>query len=223
MIVDGIFYQHYSEASPLYPLLKLGEGIMTYPSQLDRQLFVNNNDPQFKRQQEEVYLRPNEPVMLKREGEDFLVKQFGRQKEVGTDNGYQIQQGHVCLIKRVEVLKLQVQLESFFGTKCQLLGDFLYPPGGFRTWHTNRYDVPKNHTNVWAVFFVFTEKEGDSFFRFIHPESGEMVTAWDKRACANIFRVSSEQLIWHCIRAEATSRWSVGFHLPDNWQEALDV
>lgn len=222
MIVDGLFYQLSLAMAPLQPLMKYREDIMIYPRELGRDVCLNSPEEGFKKLQNEVYHLPSHEEMLKREGEDFLGKHFGKKEGSNRSQGtYEMKTGHVRFFERPVVLELQSAVASLFGTRCQLLGDFLYPPGGFRSWHTNRYDLPKNQNDVWAIFFVFAEEDDASFFRFIDPDSGEMMTAWDKKACANIFRTSRDPAVWHCIRSESTSRWSVGFHLPDHWQEVV--
>lgn len=222
MIVRDWFHQlSRGDSKVLDHFFDLQLSLKTYPEGLDRNVFLNNSDKQFEQLKNEVYHHPLES-MLKREAEDELEKRFGQNEIKHTeDKLYKLETGHIRLFDRVEIHKLQSQMQSLFGTECQVLGDFIYPPGGFRSWHTNKYDVPKNNSSVWAIFFVFTEEENASFFKFINPESGRLITAWDKCACANIFRVSRDPVVWHCIKAETTTRWSVGFHLPNYWESIV--
>lgn len=224
MILDHLFYQYTSENLRLKPLFNHRMEAMTFPEEIERGIFLNPEQENIKKLQEEVYDHPSKQAMLKREGEDFLGKHFGKKnRSTESRENYQIKTGHIQLTDRPITQILQSGLNSIFDTECQPLGDFIYPPGGFRTWHTNKFDVPNDQTSVWAIFFVFAEKSDASFFRFIDPNSGEMITSWDKVACANVFRISRTPLIWHCIKAEDTTRWSIGFHLPDHWQEILDT
>jgi alkylated DNA repair dioxygenase AlkB len=49
----------------------------------------------------------------------------------------------------------------------------LYPPGGFISWH--------NNANASAYNIIFTWSEtGDGWFKFVEPETGEVVTVQDR-------------------------------------------
>lgn len=103
-----------------------------------------------------------------------------------------------------------------FGTFCQLQGAFYYPPGGFRTWHTNRYDVPG-----WRMYLVDVDQSARSYFRFVRPSDGRLVTVWDQPGTVNFFRIDPAAPLWHCIGNVGTRRWSKGFVVPADWQQRL--
>ncbi|MBO3699049.1 hypothetical protein [Roseivirga sp. E12] len=114
--------------------------------------------------------------------------------------------------------KLKSLLNEYFDHNCLQAGDFLYPPDGFRLWHTNKFDLES-----WFIFFVDVDKPKCSFFKFIDPETGELVTHWDEPGTVNIFKINSNNsdLLWHCIGTNDCYRWSQGFSIPGHWKEKL--
>ena len=76
-----------------------------------------------------------------------------------------------------------------------------YPPGGYIGWHK---DGPG-----WR--FYSTYAEGKSFFRYMHPETGEVVTTWDKPGWSfRAFYTDDDNPLWHCVGAQDT-RISIGY------------
>lgn len=114
--------------------------------------------------------------------------------------------------------ELNSLLNEYFNFDCLLAGDFLYPPNGFRLWHTNKFDLES-----WFVFFVDVDKPEGSFFKFIDPDTNELITHRDEPGTLNIFRITSsnDNLLWHCIGTEDCHRWSQGFSIPDNWKDKI--
>lgn len=112
---------------------------------------------------------------------------------------------------------LQAAVDDAFGTACEWSGDFLYPPGAFRGWHTNRFDRPG-----WRMYIVTTLEARSSFFRYLTPD-GRLETVWDQQQCANFFPIDPQHDFWHCIASIDTHRWSQGFAVPDDWAEILGL
>ncbi len=106
--------------------------------------------------------------------------------------------------------ELMTAVSDRFGVYCQLQGDFYYPPGGFRTWHTNRHDVPG-----WRMYVVDVDRPDASWFRYLHRERGELVTVWDRPSTVNFFHIDPERPFWHCIGSGSAHRWSKGFVVPE--------
>ena len=77
-----------------------------------------------------------------------------------------------------------------------------YPPNGYIGWHLD--DKGGRIYSTWA--------EGKSFFRYRHPETGMIITSWDKpnQWTFRIFTFNPEKPLWHCVMAEDL-RISVGY------------
>jgi hypothetical protein len=125
--------------------------------------------------------------------------------------------GHIAFNPQFHRLKnLNQLLNDFFKFNCIDAGDFYYPPNGFRSWHTNKYDLES-----WFAFFVDVDQPKKSFFKFIDPETNELITHWDEPKTINIFKIKKLDLFWHCIGTTEGNRWSQGFTIPGNWKEKL--
>ncbi len=135
------------------------------------------------------------------------------------DEEWSFRPGHIAFNPSYGRLNdLRTLLNNYFDFNCLQAGDFLYPPHGFRLWHTNKFDLES-----WFIFFVDVDKPKSSFFKFIDPVTNELITHWDEPGTANIFRISSDNnnLLWHCIGTNDSHRWSQGFSIPDNWKEKM--
>ena len=88
-------------------------------------------------------------------------------------------------------------------------GNFYYPAGGFREWHSNRLDTPG-----YRVYFVACEKDNKSGLNYIHPVTDTVKTLYDKNETANIFYVnnSKENAFFHSVFSD-TDRFSFGFNV----------
>lgn len=113
-------------------------------------------------------------------------------------------------------------LEAFFGSEIRFSGSLWYPPSAYRLWHTNETQAG------WRMYLIDfdepTQKDdkGASFFRYMNPQSKEIVTLEERPKQARFFKVEQEQdkLFWHCIvNATTRNRWSFGFAVPDSWME----
>lgn len=85
-------------------------------------------------------------------------------------------------------------------------GHFLYPPGGFMSWHTN------SGYPGWRLYINFAEEPGKSFFRYRDPETGEIVTSIDKQWNFRLFKIDPAIPFWHAVYSE-TNRYSFGFRI----------
>ncbi len=175
------------------------------------------------RLRESLDSKPNVERDLKREANMNLHKILPILKEgkftAVKDKEWGLRPGHICFnnaYRRLE--KLNDLVNKLFDFQCEVAGDFLYPPNGFRIWHTNKYDLES-----WFVFFVDTDEERQSFFKFVNPKTGEVITHWDEPLSMNIFRINKSELFWHCIGTLDCNRWSQGFTIPNNWKEKIEL
>jgi len=112
---------------------------------------------------------------------------------------------------------LKKSLDVFFQTKCHAVGHLFYPKGGYRMWHTNKYDM-----DGWLMFLVHVDVLNQSFIRYIHPETKEVITHWDTAPFSvNFFHINFNDPLWHCIAADGTNRWCQGFLVPPNWRDFI--
>lgn len=115
-------------------------------------------------------------------------------------------------------------LEEIFGDEVRLSGSMWYPPTGYRLWHTNETQPG------WRMYLIDFDGQpepsgGKSFFRYMNPDTKELVTLEDRPKMMRIFKIEQEKdrLFWHCIvNATEFNRWSFGFVVPDNWMEKLN-
>ena len=112
---------------------------------------------------------------------------------------------------------LNPYVEEIFETSISARGHFLYPPEGFKEWHTNIQSA-----EGWRMYIINTDKDWQSYFRYIDPVSGNMETVWDFNGTVNIFYVGKKPLLWHCIKSLTAYRWSRGFLLPENWPDYIN-
>ncbi|MEM6462925.1 MAG: hypothetical protein AAF724_13510 [Pseudomonadota bacterium] len=92
--------------------------------------------------------------------------------------------------------------------KARPSGHFWYPPGSFMSWHTN------SRTPGWRVYINYAETEGDSFFRYLQSDTGEVITLEDRHWNVRVFPVSRDTPFWHCVYSQ-TDRFSLGYMLQD--------
>ena len=89
-------------------------------------------------------------------------------------------------------------------------GNFYYPKGAFREWHTNAY-----HVNGYRIYFI-TKGNGESYFNYVNPDTNKVVNLPDRHEYANIFYVYGtdnwDKMIWHSIYSN-TDRFSLGFNV----------
>lgn len=107
------------------------------------------------------------------------------------------------------------RIRELFGMKRGLSlsnsGHFLYPPGGYMSWHTN------SQKPGWRLYINYAEEPGKSFFRYLDPESGEIVTSYDRQWNFRFFRIDPAKPFWHTVYSD-TYRYSLGFRAIRNPQ-----
>ncbi|WP_414583113.1 Nif11-like leader peptide family natural product precursor [Scytonema sp. PCC 10023] len=125
-------------------------------------------------------------------------------------------------VTKFKILKL---LENYFETEIRFSGSLWYPPNAYRLWHTNESQPG------WRMYLIdfdnFQSIENEkSFFRYMNPDTKEVVTLYEKPKIVRFFKVEQEpeRLFWHCIvNATKSNRWSFGFVVPDNWMSKLRI
>lgn len=114
-------------------------------------------------------------------------------------------------------------LENVFGGEVRFSGSMWYPPSGYRLWHTNETQPG------WRMYLIdfdedFDDPQHTSFFRYLHPETGELVTLRERPRLVRFFKIEQdpERLFWHCIvNPTRRHRWSFGFNVPGTWLDDL--
>ncbi len=133
------------------------------------------------------------------------------------DLSYRLGSGYVKLDDRkARMADLIAAVSEFFGTPCRCQGDYWYPPGGFRDWHTNKYDA-----TGWRLYIVDVDLPARSYFRIKNPRTQQIETLWDQPGTLNFFHINPDHLLWHCIGVGQANRWSKGFVIPDSWLDTV--
>jgi len=98
-------------------------------------------------------------------------------------------------------------LEMFPNHSINPSGHFLYPPGGYMSWHTNS-DFPSSR-----VYITVVDQVNKSCFKYIKNES--MVEDWDNEPIViRQFFCSDQDLFWHAVYSEC-NRYSFGYRIYD--------
>lgn len=115
---------------------------------------------------------------------------------------------------------LDAQFKEELGVRCSALST-LYPPQGFIGWHNNANASEHNLIFTWS-------ENGDGWFRFIEPSTGEIITVQDEPGWnlkAGYFGAyGSEDVVYHCARTECwrmTLSYTLG-HDFNFWQDCID-
>lgn len=220
-----LFYSfHLHEVKGLGEIKSAALALSTIPADFqEAKLHEGLGFDRFMSMRKSLDIMPDKKQALELEAKGHLKKILPRLKPEIADTSHKpdkewsLRLGHIAFNPAFERLdRLNGLLNSFFDFECVDAGDFLYPPYGFRLWHTNKFDLES-----WFIFFVDINKPRGSFFKFIDPETNELITHWDEPGTANIFRINTTDLFWHCIGTEDCHRWSQGFTIPDNWREKL--
>jgi len=126
--------------------------------------------------------------------------------------------GFATSLLEEEVRRLRLRIHRVVRRRCRPLfvsarrwrmdvsGHLLYPPGGFMGWHSN------SRVPGWRLYLSFAEEPGRSWFRNRDPDSGEVVTSWDRGFDARLFRVDPARPLWHAVHSE-TWRTSMGWRV----------
>jgi len=101
---------------------------------------------------------------------------------------------------RPEINELFKYLEDTDKKRYKPSGLFFTPPGGYCGWHTNS-DNPGHR-----MYLVWAEEDNKSFFKWKDPNTGEIITKWEKKGW-NVNKF--EAPMWHCL-GSWTNRISIG-------------
>jgi len=77
---------------------------------------------------------------------------------------------------------------------------------GYMGWHTNHFIPEKRY------YLVYNTDDKSSFFRYIDPDTDEMITHWEPKGWSmNYFEIGDKSKpFWHCLLTK-TNRFSFGF------------
>lgn len=96
-------------------------------------------------------------------------------------------------------------VEMFPGYSIMPSGHFLYPPGGYMSWHTNS-DMPCERLYISVV-----DEINRSCFKYI--ENYKLVEDWDdNKIVMRRFTCSEKDPFWHAVYSEC-NRYSFGYRL----------
>jgi hypothetical protein len=119
-------------------------------------------------------------------------------------------------------LRMIAALEAIFGGSVQFSGSLWYPPESYRLWHTNETQPG------WRMYLIDLDGSdadgGTSFFRYMNPETKELVTLEDEPGMMRLFKIEQQEdkRLWHCIvNPSRRNRWSFGFSVPEDWMERM--
>ena len=205
-------------------IVHITRALATVPSDCDDRFFTQR-DEAWDLERAEVYRPPDIEGMKRREAEDALrkraptlLRKLGQEPQQLSEEGatWGRRKGHIQFSSKERRGPLVDAVSEAFGEPIHASGDFLYPRKGYRSWHTNRHDEPG-----WRMYLIQVDEPDRSFFRFIHPETGEMVTVWDRPDTVNLFPIRADRDFWHCIVSEDTNRFSQGFVVPADWSDRL--
>ena len=93
-------------------------------------------------------------------------------------------------------------------------GHFLYPPGGYMSWHTN------SKSPGWRLYINYVEEPGKSFFRYRDPETGKIKTSYDKKWNFRLFKIEPKKPFWHAVYSD-TYRYSFGYRITIDWNQPI--
>ncbi len=123
----------------------------------------------------------------------------------------------------VAKVEMVAALERLLGEGVQFSGSLWYPPMSYRLWHTNETQPG------WRMYIIDFDSDCRSpqemsFFRYMHPETKELVTLRDEPRMVRLFKIEQEKdkRFWHCIvNRSARNRWSFGLAVPDDWMKKI--
>jgi predicted ribosomally synthesized peptide with nif11-like leader len=112
-----------------------------------------------------------------------------------------------------------------FRCDIKFSGSMWYPPFSYRLWHTNETQPG------WRMYLIdfdvaIADSDAQSFFRYMNPQTKELVTLRDRPKLLRFFKVDQgdDRLFWHCIvNGAERNRWSFGFVIPDDWRARLQA
>lgn len=85
----------------------------------------------------------------------------------------------------------------------KVTNSYMMGPNERLGWHTN--------SNLPGFRTYYTLSNGKSLFKYLNPETGEVIEDWDNPGwTARTFKVSGDNLFWHSVWT-GTRRFSFGF------------
>lgn len=138
-------------------------------------------------------------------------------------NNYKFRRNHSPNVQRVAELlaKFLEKLRKLHKTTdnkaplVQFRGNFYYPAGGCREWHTNRMDLPG-----WRLYLIHNDPAESCQFHIYDEHNDETIRFVDNENMMRLFRVSAQTPLWHNIVSNG-DRWSMGFAISDEDAENL--
>eukprot|EP01043_Picozoa_sp_COSAG02_P053333 COSAG02_NODE_5872_length_3973_cov_1.698245_3_plen_168_part_00 len=117
---------------------------------------------------------------------------------------------------------------------CFALRQFFYPPGGFRTWHTNVWDglgwrgyiVHVDKDNMSALNVMLGDKlvrcpDKAAIFRYAHSAPNSLTAVRQsfiihaRAGTCRLFKIRDANMpTWHSVISDC-NRYSLGFKVPD--------
>lgn len=198
--------------------------LATFPEGYDPQTFQRrmHEDETFARHRAEVYARPNQREMLHREAGMAVRARVHAQNRTTQgappdDWEWRLTAQNVKWNPQsTRIQGLHAAVNAFFQADCRCVGDFLYSPGAYRSWHTNKFDG-----SGWVLFLSFVDVDHASSFRYLDPVSDELVVVPDAGLTASFFEIPAGRAFWHCVVSDGANRWSQGFALPSDWKHRV--
>lgn len=113
-------------------------------------------------------------------------------------------------IRKVELAKKMKPLFAKLGIEAEKnSGQFFYPPGGFRTWHTNVWDGLG-----FRGYIVHVDRDNRSALNVMKGD--RMITCPDKARIFRLFEITGgHKPTWHSVVSDC-HRYSLGVKIPDN-------
>jgi hypothetical protein len=115
------------------------------------------------------------------------------------------------------VQKLDKALMNFTGSRNNALKMY-YPPGGYIGWHNNA------NAPGYNILFTYSET-GDGDFRYIHPQTGELVIMPDRKgwSCkAGYYDIVDGKPLWHAAHTKCNRlNWAYIIH-PTLWADMAE-
>lgn len=221
---DGLVFSfHVSKIQGFEEIWKLFQQECTIPEEFDPKLYKKHvTQPDFLPVIRSMDFPPSAEYLEDEKTRESVMERLGQLENAYPHRLWSAFSGVISL-RGAAYAETNEQIRKsicdYFGDETiPLRGSFLYPPQGFREWHTNIHDM-----SGWRMYIVNVDREKKSFFRYMDPNTHELKTIWDRKGQVNIFKIDTEKPIWHCVKSLNTNRWSKGFRIPDNWQEIMKL
>jgi hypothetical protein len=172
-----------------------------------------NEFPHLVQMRNEVMSYPNKDNYYQYEKNDLFNNQIHSKKMCKFNDVWNIANGkYQHLIKNLSFPKYywrENELNELKEIGADPRGNFYYPKGSFREWHTNVI-----HRPGYRIYFISCKEDGKSWFNYVDKETDKVVNLPDKNEYVNIFYVNDtlEEATWHSIYSE-TDRFSLGFNI----------